>query len=138
MEKYYVTENDTHHDLAFYQNIKAQNKDQKTKYIILQDSIPKIPVGTKIKVYETAKKDPLSSTMVYSYKINGKRFVSIDYAPQITYAIEKFWSKLSFLDGARLHREIKQALRQRGISPAFSKITNLRLLLSDKILDRGR
>ena len=60
MEKYYVTENDTHHDLAFCQNIKAQNKAQKTKDIILQYSMPKIPVGTKIKVYETANKDPLS------------------------------------------------------------------------------
>ena len=138
MEKYYVTENDTHHDLAFCQNIKAQNKDQKTKDIILQYSIPPIPVGTKIKVYETANKEPLPLTMAYSYKINGKRFVSIDYAPQTMYAIEKFWSKLSFLDGVRLHREIKQALRRRGISPAFSKNTNLRLLLGDKIIDRGR
>lgn len=138
MEKYYVTENDTHHDLAFCQNIKAQNKDQKTKDIILQYSIPPIPVGTKIKVYETANKDPLPLTMAYSYKINGERFVSIDYAPRTMYSIEKFWSKLSFLDGVRLHREIKQALRRRGISPAFSKNTNLRLLLGDKMIDRGR
>lgn len=138
MEKYYVTENDTHHDLAFCQNIKAQNKAQKTKHIILQHSISTIPVGTKIKVYETANKDPLPLTMAYSYKINGKRFVSIDYAPQTMYAIEKFWSQLSFLDGVRLHREIKQELRQRGISPAFSKNSNLRLLLGDKIIDRGR
>ena len=138
MEKYYVTENDTHHDLAFCQNIKAQNKDKKTKDIILQYSMPKIPVGTKIKVYETANKDPLPLTMAYSYKINGKRFVSIDYAPQTTYAIKEFWSKLSFLDGVRLHREIKQQLRRCGISPAFSKITNLRLFLGDKIIDCGR
>lgn len=138
MEKYYVTENDTHHDMAFCQNIKAQNKAQTTKHIILQYSIPKIPVGTKIKVYETANKEPLPLTMAYSCKINGKRFVSIDYAPRTMYAIEKFWSKLSFLDGVRLHREIKQELRQRGIPPAFSKNSNLRLLLGDKIIDRSR
>ncbi len=138
MEKYYVTENDTHHDLSFCQNIKAQNKAKKTKHIILQYSIPKIPVGTKIKVYETASKEPLPLTMAYSYKINGKRFVSIDYTPQTMYAIEEFWSKLSFLDGVRLHRDIKQQLRQRGISPAFSKNSNLRLLVGDKIIDHGR
>ena len=138
MEKYYVTENDTEHDLAFCQHIKAQNKAQTTKHIILQYSIPKIPVGTKIKVYETANKEPLPLTMAYSCKINGKRFVSIDYAPRTMYAIEKFWSKLSFLDGVRLHREIKQELRQRGIPPAFSKNSNLRLLLGDKIIDRSR
>ncbi|MBR6598553.1 MAG: hypothetical protein IKL37_05775 [Alphaproteobacteria bacterium] len=138
MEKYYVTENDTEHDLSFCQNIKAQNKAKKTKDIILQYSMPKIPVGTKIKVYETANKDPLPITMAYSYKINGKRFVSIDYAPQTMYAIKEFWSQLSFLDGVRLHREIKQQLRRRGISPAFSKITNLRLFLGDKIIDCGR
>ena len=138
MEKYYVTQGDTDHDLAFSQYIKIQNKTGLTKCAAMHHSIPKIPVGTMVKVYETANKEPLPLTMAYSYKINGKRFITIDWAPQTTYAIGEFWSKLGFWDGVRLHRDIKQELRRRGISPAFSKNTNLRLLLGDKIIDTGR
>lgn len=138
MEKYYVTQGDTHHDLAFSQHIEIQNKTGLTKCVVLHHSTPKIPVGTKVKVYETANKEPFPLTMAYSYKINGKRFISIDWAPQTTYAIEDFWSKLGFWDGVRLHRDVKQKLRQRGIFPAFSKNTNLRLLLGDKVIDTGR
>ena len=138
MEKYYVTQGDTHHDLAFSQHIEIQNKTGLTKCVVLNHSTPKIPVGTKVKVYETADKEPFPLTMAYSYKINGKRFISIDWAPQTTYAIEDFWSKLGFLDSVRMHRDVKQKLRQRGFSPAFSKNTNLRLLLGDKVIDTGR
>ncbi len=138
MEKYYVTEADTHHDLPFCQHIKIQNKAGKTKCVALQHSTPKISVGTKIKVYETASKEPLPLTMAYSYKINSKRFISFDWTPQTTYSIEEFWSKLGFWDGIRLHNDIKQVLRRRGIVPALNKNSNLRLLLGDKIIDLGR
>ena len=138
MEKYYVTQGDTHHDSAFSQYREIQNKTGLTKCVVLHHSTPKIPVGTTVKVYETADKEPFPLTMAYSYKINGKRFITIDLVPRTTYSIENFWSRLGFWDGVRLHRDIKQELRQRGILPAFSKNTNLRLLLGDKIIDTGR
>lgn len=138
MDKYYVIEADSDHNIGFCQHIKIQNKQGAVKDVMPQHSIPKIPVGTKVKVYETANQEPFPLIMAYSYRINGKRFVNIDRVPKTTYAIDLFWSELGHFDCMRLHHDIKQALRQRGIAPAYSKHTNLRLLLGDKIIDTSR
>lgn len=130
MEKYYVIESDDHHGIGFCQYLKIKNKAGRVQDLLPPHSIPKIPVGTLVKIYETANQDPFPLTMAYSYCINGRRFVNINRAPYTKPGIEKFWSELSFFDCLQLHHDIKQELRNRGIVPAFNKNSNLQLLLS--------
>ncbi len=129
MEKYYVIESDDQHGIGYCQHLKIKNKAGRVQDLLPPHSIPKIPVGTLVKIYETANQEPFPLTMAYSYRINGRRFVNISRAPYTKHGIEEFWSELNFFDCLQLHRDIKQALRNRDIVPAFNKNSNLQLLL---------
>ena len=94
-----------------------------------------IPVGTKFKVYKTAAQQSIIQLRVAeSYKVKGKRFVNIERKPITQSAIREFWEELDFCDRLRLHSDIKQALRHRGIAPALNRNSNLQLFLSGSTL----
>lgn len=133
MEKYYVLNVDNH---GFYsQSVTLKNKAGRLKQITVSHSIPNIPVGTMFKCYyESADAKPFSLAMAYSYKINGRRFVELPRRPLTMSVVRKFWNELGFFDSARLHRDIKQVLRQRKLRPSLSKATNLYMLLHGPVV----
>ena len=134
MDKYKVIENSKNrpgNELTFFQTVTIQGKFGKVKTVLVDCSQPKIPVGTTFKVYETAASQSVVQLRVaVSYKVNGKRFVNIYRRPITQSAIKEFWEDLSFWDRFCLHSDIKQALRQRGISPALNRNSNLQLFLN--------
>lgn len=127
MEKYYVTKVE-HQDMGFAQELEMQHSKSKNyKQILVSHSMPKIPIGTKVKAYDS--KGLFTVTKAYSYKVNNMRYVELPWRPTTNYGIKKFWNDLSYFDRVRLHTDIKQALRQHGVVPALNKNTNLRLFL---------
>lgn len=127
MEKYYVTNVDNQ-DLALVQKLELQHDKTKTyKQVVVPYTISKIPIGTKVKSYDT--KGLFTTTMAYSYKVDNMRYVVLLWRPTTNHGIKKFWNDLSYFDRVRLNADIKQALRQHGVVPALNKNTNLRLFL---------
>ncbi len=116
-----------------FQEVTLQNKQGGPHKVSVCNSFPKIPVGTRFKIYNTREaKCVISIKMALSYKVNGRRFVYIEQRPITDFGIAKFWNDLSFFDRLRLHTDIKQALRHQGVRPALNRCTNLRLLLFGK------
>lgn len=129
MEKYYVTDVESHE--PFCQIVTLKNRQGQTETVTLNHSIPKIPIGTKFKVYQTANKEPFPLSLAHSYKIKGRRFVNIAHQPITKYGIKhNFWNRLTYLDCVQLNYDIKQALHGQGIKSALNKTTNLILLLN--------
>lgn len=93
---------------------------------------PIIPVGTIINVYEMYLKDiGMKTELAQSYKVDGKYYMDLFYAPINQSGIVKYCNSFCFLDGLRFNWDIARILRQRNISPSCNKYTNLRLFLSE-------
>ena len=72
-------------------------------------------------------------TIATSYKIKGRRYITLNLSPYCHVStIKHFYKRFSAIDSFRFNIDLIQALSQQGIMPSLNKNTNLRLFLQAK------
>ena len=130
MEKWYVKESTPPKSDCLCQTLTLCLNNSIPERTIVVDS-PHVPVGTKIKIYTEKKYKYI--TIATSYKIKGRRYITLNLSPYCHVStIKHFYKRFSAIDSFRFNIDLIQALSQQGIMPSLNKNTNLRLFLQAK------